>query len=153
MASDVVIRQLRQDDARAVRELDGLIVGPDRSATWDRYVERFFQVADLEAMILPPWGCHVAEGDSGLVGFIFAEWQSTGYGMPPGARVVAIAVHPEHRGRGVGRRLVEALAAECKNSGIEQIYSVLRADDERDIRFLQACGFDAARATVLGRAI
>ena len=149
----MVIRQLRQDDADAVRELDGLILGPDRSSTWDQYVERFLRVADLDALVLPPWGCHVAESEGRLIGFILAEWQTTGYGLPTGARIVAIAVHPEDRSLGVGRRLVEALATECANSGVEQIFSVLRADDERDIRFLEACGFDSARVRVLGRSV
>ena len=145
----MVIRQLRQNDADALHELDGQILGPDRSTTWDRYVERFLRVADLETMILPPWGCHVAELRGKFVGFILAEWQPTGYGLPPGARIVAIAVHPAHRNRGVGRSLLEALATECAQSGIDQIFSILRADDERDIRFLRACGFDAASTTVL----
>jgi len=148
---EIVIRQLRQDDADAVRELDERILGPDRSATWDQYVERFLRVVDLDAMILPPWGCHVAEVAGRLIGFILAEWQTTGFGLPPGARIVAVAVHPEHRSLGVGRRLVEALATECAKSGVEQIFSVLLADDERDIRFLEACGFDAGGVRVLSR--
>ena len=153
MRAEIVIRQLRQDDAEAVRELDGQILGPDRSTTWDEYVERFLRVADLEALILPPWGCHVAEVEGSVVGFILAEWQTTGYGLPPGARIVSVAVHPDYRSRGVGRKLVEGLARECAASGLGQIFSVLRADDERDIRFLEACGFDAAGVRVLGRSV
>ena len=146
-----MIRHLRQEDADAVSELDGQILGPDRSSTWDQYVERFLRVAELDALILPPWGCHVAESEGRLIGFILAEWQATGYGLPPGARIVAVAVHPEYRSLGVGRRLVEALATECANSGVEQIFSVLLADDERDIRFLEACGFDGGGVRVLRR--
>ncbi|MBM3957505.1 MAG: GNAT family N-acetyltransferase [Gemmatimonadetes bacterium] len=153
MPPEVLIRQLRQNDAGALRELDSRILGRDRSATWDRYVERFLRVADLETMILPPWGCHVAELHGDLIGFILAEWQPTGYGLPPGARIVAVAVHPAHRNRGIGRKLIEALAAECAQSGIDQVFSILRTEDERDIRFLQACGFDAASTTVLSRRI
>ena len=153
MGAEIVIRQLRQDDADAVRELDGQILGPDRSTTWDEYVERFLRVVDLEALILPPWGCHVAEVGGRLIGFILAEWQTTGHGLPPGAWIVAVAVHPDYRSRGVGRKLVEALARECAASGIGQLFSVLRADDERDIRFLEACGFDAARVRVLHRGV
>ena len=150
---EILVRQLRQDDAERVRQLDGQILGADRSATWDQYVERFLRVVDLEAMILPPWGCLVAEADGRLIGFILAEWQTTGYGMPPGAWIVAIAVHPDFRSRGVGRRLVEALVSECKNSGVDQVFSILRADDGRDIRFLERCGFDAASVRVLGRRV
>jgi len=149
----LVIRQLRHDDHDAVRELDGRILGPDRSTTWDQYVGRFLDVADLETMILPPWGCHVAELEGRLIGFVLAEWQPSGYGLPPGARIVALAVHPEHRRQNIGRTLVERLVEECRQSGIDQIFSILRADDERDIRFLQRCGFDSAPTRVLSRTV
>ena len=153
MEERIVIRRMRQDDAEAVRALDRRILGPDRSATWDRYVERFLAVSDLETLILPPWGCHIAELDGEMLGFILAERQSTGYGLPPGARVVAVAVHPDHRRSGIGLRLVEALAAECSEAGVERIFSVLLAEDERDARFLASCGFDAARVKVLTRRV
>lgn len=84
MSHDATIRRLRQDDADAVRELDRQILGPDRSRTWNQYVERFLAVSNLDSLILPPWGAHVAEVGQRVVGFIFAERQSRGYGLPPG---------------------------------------------------------------------
>ena len=153
MASDIVIRSMRQDDAGDIRELDRQILGPDRSATWDTYVERFLAVADLEALIMPPWGCHVAEADGRLVSFLLSERQSTGYGLPPGARIVAIAVHPEYRRRRIGQMLVEALAKDCADAGVDQIFSVLLAKDERDAEFLASCGFSDAHVRVLSRPV
>ena len=151
MRQEATIRRLRHDDADAVRELDRQILGPDRSTTWDQYVERFLAVSNLDSLILPPWGAHVAEADSRIVGFIFAERQSRGYGLPPGARIVAIAVHPDFRREGIARRLMERLCDECRAEGIEEVYSVLRAEDERDQAFLRSAGFDDATIRVFVR--
>ena len=100
-------------------------------------------------MSMPVWGSFVAEIDDNLVGFILAERQSVGYGLPPGARIVAIAVHPDQRQKGIGRLLLEALKDDSRSRGIRQIFSVLMAEDQRDIDFLASCGFDSAQVKVL----
>ena len=139
----------RESDADDVRKLDGLILGPDRSGTWDEYVGRFLASSKVSVMSMPTWGSFVAEEDGQLVGFILAERQSAGYGLPPGVRIVAIAVHPEHRRKGIGRLLVQALKNDSKARGIRQIFSALRVEDERDFDFLTSCGFDGANVRVL----
>ncbi len=150
---DLQIRQLRQSDSDAVRELDELILGADRSKTWATYMERFLAVSELDALPHPPWGCFVAEGNGEIVGFLLAERQSSGYGLPPGARVVALTVRPDMQRRGLGKRLIDALAGACRSEGIERIYSVLRAEDERDAAFLTSCEFETASVRVFSRKV
>ena len=70
--SEITIRRLSEDDADRVRELDGLILGPDRSGTWDEYVGRFLATSKVSIMSTPTWGSFVAEEDRELVGFILA---------------------------------------------------------------------------------
>lgn len=147
--SEVTIRRLADSDADEVRKLDGLILGPDRSGTWDEYVGRFLASSKVSVMSMPTWGSFVAEEEGQLVGFILAERQSAGYGLPPGVRIVAIAVHPEHRRKGIGRLLVQALKNDSKARGVRQIFSALRVEDERDFDFLTSCGFDGANVRVL----
>lgn len=148
-ASEITVRRLRREDADAVRELDSLILGRDRSSTWAEYVDRFLAFSKLGTLALPWSGSQVAEmEDAAVVGFLLAERQSSGYGMPPGVRVVAIAVHPEYRNHGIGRKLVEALKTDCRRQGIKNVYSVLHEQDERDAEFLQACGFKPAPVKV-----
>lgn len=144
----VTTRPLTSDDASAVRQLDQLILGADRSSSWDEYMDRFLAMSRLSYATRPWWGSQVAEVDGRVAGFILAERQSAGYGLPPGARIVAIAVHPEFRRMGVGGRLMEALKADCRRQGISQIYSLLEDEDRRDAEFLEACGFDAAKLKV-----
>ncbi|MDP6665843.1 MAG: GNAT family N-acetyltransferase [Dehalococcoidia bacterium] len=145
------IRQIRQDDATAVRALDASIQGDDRSMTWDTYVERLLSIIELDWLQYPPWGCFVAEDESGLVGFLLAERQTTAYGLPPGARIVAMAVEPSRRRQGIGKLLIEALETQAREEGIEQVYSVLLAEDERDSKFLESSGFNASDLKIYAR--
>lgn len=144
----MLIRPLSQSDSEAVRQLDKEILGPDRSATWDTYLDRFLAIVEMDALPYPPWGCFVAEEEGRLVGFLFAERQSTVYGLPPGARIVAIAVHPDFRHRDVGTGLVNSLIAQCENEGITQVFAALLAADRRDAQFLRSLGFDGAKVRV-----
>ena len=152
-ATAVTVRRLKRDDADAVRQLDGLILGEDRSATWAEYVERFLAFSKLGTHALPWSGSQVAEMKEGVVGFLLAERQSAGYGLPPGVRIVAIAVHPEFRKFGVGRKLIEALKEDSRRQGIKNIYSMVRDKDERDGSFLQACGFEQSPVKVFSTEI
>ena len=65
--------------------LDASIQGDDHSATWNTYVERLLSVIELDWIQYPPWGGFVAEDESGFVGFLLSERQTTAYGLPPGA--------------------------------------------------------------------
>ena len=144
----VTVRRLQREDADAVRELDAAILGRDRSATWAEYVDRFLAFSRLGTQGLPWSGSQVAEIKGGVVGFLLAERQSTGYGLPPGVRMVALAVHPDFRKIGVGRQLVEGLRADARRQNMKHIYSVLQDRDERDAEFLTSCGFSPAPVKV-----
>lgn len=147
----VTVRELVQGDAERVIQLDRLITGADRSATWDQYVGRLLSIIALDSFEYPPWGCFVAECGNEIIGFLMAERQTQAYGLPPGVRIVAIAVHPDYRRRGVGAQLVEALCDRARAEGIDDVFSVLPEEDERDSAFLERQGFKAAQFKVLTR--
>ena len=148
------IRELRQGDAQEVLKLDQRIRGADRSTTWDQYVERLLNIVALDSLEYAPWGCFVAtesEQDDRIVGFLMSERQASTYGLPPGVRIVAMAIDPEHRRQRIGARLVETIAAKAKSEGIDKIFSVLLAEDERDAAFLAHCGFKTAAFKVFSK--
>jgi len=147
------IRPIRQTDSEAVRSLDLRIQGDDRSATWDTYVERLLSIIELDWLQYPPWGCFVAEDESGMVGFLLSERQTTAYGLPPGARIVAMTVDPSKRRAGIGKQLVGALEDQARGEGIDQIYSVPLAEDDRDSLFLESAGFNASDLKIYSKRI
>jgi ribosomal protein S18 acetylase RimI-like enzyme len=58
-----------------------------------------------------------------------------------GAELLAIAVHPEARGRGVGRLLVEAFLAEVGRRGQPSAHVVVAADNDTAVALYQRAGF------------
>ena len=150
---DINIRPITQTDADAVRLLDSSIQGADRSATWDTYVERLLSIIELDWLQYPPWGCFVAEDETGLIGFLLAERQTTDYGLTPGARIFAMAVQPTKRRLGIGKLLVNALEWQAHGEGIKQIYSVLLAEDDRDSKFLESAGFNASDLKIYAKRV
>ena len=152
----IAIRELQQGDAETVLALDQEIRGPDRSTTWDQYVGRVLEIIALDSLEYAPWGCFVAvddDRDGETVGFLMSERQTASYGLPPGVRVVAMAVHPDYRRRGIGSLLISALTEKAKSEGVTNMFSVLLDEDERDASFLERNGFSGARFKVFTKEI
>jgi ribosomal protein S18 acetylase RimI-like enzyme len=143
------IRQLRQSDVEAVAGLDRRILGADRSSTWDQYLRRVLPLIDFDLLPYPPWGCFVAEDGREIVGFLLSERQTASYGLPEGARIVAVGVDPARRREGIGRQLLGALIEECGKQAISEVFGVLRGEDGRDAEFLRAAGFSDSAVRVL----
>lgn len=74
---------------------------------------------------------HVAEVDGRIVGVTGLRiiWSNL-------AEVYALAIAPDYRGKGVGKRLVEAMAVEAARLGIRRIFALTY---ERE--FFERCGF------------
>lgn len=62
-----------------------------------------------------------------------------------------MAVEPSKQRLGIGRQLVDALEAQAHSEGIEQIYSVLLAEDERDSTFVEKSGFSASELKIYAK--
>jgi ribosomal-protein-alanine N-acetyltransferase len=58
------------------------------------------------------------------------------------AHLVLLAVRPEHRRMGIGRRLVEWLVESARAAGIASLHLELRAGNEAARGFYRAMGFD-----------
>jgi ribosomal protein S18 acetylase RimI-like enzyme len=67
----------------------------------------------------------------------------------PDAELLAIAVAPAARGRGVGRELVDALTAEFQRRGVDGVRVVVGAENDAAIALYERAGFaKAARIEV-----
>ncbi len=53
-----------------------------------------------------------------------------------------LAVHPEHRNRGLGTRLVSALEEEFYNKGIEIIGVLIEGDNPESMKFFEKLGYE-----------
>lgn len=149
MYDEVLVRPLRHEDADAVRSLDGRILGPNRSITWTGYVDRFLRLSDVEALPEAPWGCFVAEIRGRVVGFLLSELRGGEYGLPRGAWIMAVAVDPKLRRKGVGRKLVDELVTQCRQRRVPDIYAALLPGDNEATQFLRGCSLDTSKSLAI----
>lgn len=65
-------------------------------------------------------------------------------GHPPLVYVDSIAVEPEHRGQGYGRRMMEHVSTVASESGIRYVKLHVRESNSRARDFYRALGFERA---------
>lgn len=80
----------------------------------------------------------VAEDEGLIVGFL------SGMAVVDEFRLHNIAVHPDFRGRGVGRGLIEAVESLCRQRDFQRILLEVRKDNEVARRLYLGLGFEAA---------
>lgn len=85
--------------------------------------------AELEAL-LP--GCFIAESSGELVGCAALEIYSAKL-----AELRSLAVAPDYRGQGVGKRLVEACIELARQKHVLEVMAITSAEE-----FFKSCGFD-----------
>ncbi len=56
-----------------------------------------------------------------------------------------VAVHPEHRGRGLGRSITHALCTQLRARGVEQVGLNVRADNTAAVSLYHSLGFEVVR--------
>jgi RimJ/RimL family protein N-acetyltransferase len=88
-------------------------------------------------------------GDAGLIAAVqdghvigTAQWRRSSY---PTRRVLAeldrVSVHPDHRGHGVGRQLVDTIATDAATHGVELLTLEVRGNNHTAIGLYEGCGF------------
>jgi GNAT superfamily N-acetyltransferase len=119
-----VVRRIRDTDVRTVVRLVHDLAEYERAADQCHLTDE-----QLHAALFGPQPAlfgHVAELDGEVVGFAlwflnFSTWRGT-----HGIYLEDLYVRPEHRGSGLGRALLRALAQECVRRGLGRLeWSVL----------------------------
>ena len=95
----------------------------------------------------------VAERDGEIVGYIMCRIESglSGFGFAPFSlskkgHIISIAVLPEHRGKGLGRALIEkALETMMKFYNAKSCYLEVRVSNEPAISLYKKVGFEVQR--------
>jgi ribosomal-protein-alanine N-acetyltransferase len=78
----------------------------------------------------------VHEDEAGVDGYVGL------FAVPPDGDVATIGVAPRSQGQGLGRRLLEALAAEAGRRGCTQLFLEVRVDNEPAIALYESSGFE-----------
>ena len=131
--AEVTIRKMAGDDLRHIVEIDRHITGKDRATSWPHTVNRYLE------MYYPPL-CQIAEAEGRVVGFVLGDVRGWEYGLPPGGWIDIMGVDPQFQRRGIGHKLLQAFAQECRGLNM-RTHIVVRRQDESVQLFIQAAGF------------
>jgi len=139
MAEDLEVRPARAADARAFLEFWNAIVAEERFVRTEvvrtsarEYRRRFRRRSDLETHLL------AFEGDR-LVGHVTVQREQHPVTHHVGS--LAIAVAADARGRGIGRRLMEAAIGWSTRAGIEKLVLSVYPHNEAAISLYRSFGF------------
>ncbi len=134
-ASDaVVIRAARRGDLDQVIAIDSMETGVDKRTYWLSVFRRYGDGDQPERHFL------VAETGGRVAGFVIGEVRDWEFGAPPCGWVFAIDVAPEFRLAGVGTRLLQALRAGFRRSGVRKLRTILARDNTLILSFFRSQG-------------
>lgn len=134
----VNIRRMTRSDIHEVLALDRIIRGLGRD------VIRYEDLASANPGT-PPDMSFVAEIDGNIVGFSINR--ST-YLMVPLTEVCiihAILIHPDYRGRGIGRKLIQALVNHCQTEGVGTVRALIPEDNKELQTIFERQSFQRSR--------
>lgn len=131
----IMVRAMREDDLRALTEIDRRITGRDRSAYFKRIVHEALFESDVRVSL-------VAERDGGVAGFIMARVDLGEFGrVEPVAVMDTIGVDPDYRDQGIGRALLSQLLINLATLRVEHIRTEIGWHDHTLLAYLDRCGF------------
>jgi ribosomal protein S18 acetylase RimI-like enzyme len=81
----------------------------------------------------------VADRGGEVVGFAHATWEESG----TDGYILRLYVHPDHRGEGLGRALLERARADLSDHGIERVNAMVLAANDPGNAFYERFGFRA----------
>jgi ribosomal protein S18 acetylase RimI-like enzyme len=143
----VRVRNLRPDDFDDVVAVDAKSVG--------RHREEYFRIQLAENLsatgVRVSLAAELAVGiDRAFAGFLLARVLYGEFGRTePAAVLDTFAVHPDFRGRGVGKALLGQLARNLRALGVGSIQTEVSWDDPELLTFFQHEGFRPASRIAL----
>jgi len=139
----VVVRRLRPDDLQRVIGVDAKIVGRERSQFFAAVLERNLRDTGVQVSL-------AAELDGLFAGYLLARaWYGEFGTMEPYAVLESFGVHPDWRGQGVGRALLEQLVTNLNGLGLRTLRTEVDWNDIDLITFFHRSGFQPARRLCL----
>jgi len=85
--------------------------------------------------------CFVALEDGHIVGFVFGQMVDYINNVPKVLWVESIAVHPNHRRKGIAYKLLKKAATEAKKKGAKAVQSTIMSDLAASVMLHKKLGF------------
>ena len=142
---NLVIRELRIEDAREVSRIYGSIVKDNREIDFERIFDEQHKGSGMTSF--------VAEVAGRVVGYLISYRLSGGFGIDRSAWIAIIGVDPKFMDQGIGKGLAEEAFRFYKEKGINNIYTTVEWDSTDMLQFFKTLGFDRSEFVNLRKVI
>jgi ribosomal protein S18 acetylase RimI-like enzyme len=131
----VNIREISLNDAQAIQNIRKAITAEDADVDSIKLVEHQVRKKQDKSSL-------VAEVNGRVAGYMISTTLYAGFGMKKSAWIMAIGVHPDYMGQGIGLALARKICEIYKDRGVENIYSSVRWDSTDVLSFFKKLGFE-----------
>ncbi len=135
MENIVNIREITLNDAKAIQNIRQAISADDADTDSVKLVEHQVRKKQGRSSL-------VAEVNGNVVGYMISTTLYAGFGMHKSAWIMAIGVHPDYMGQGIGLQLARQICDIYKEMGVNHIYSSVRWDSTDVLSFFKKLGFE-----------
>ena len=135
MENTVNIRGITENDAEAIQNIREAITADDADIDSEKLIEQQVRDDNGKASL-------VAEVNGSVAGYMISTTLYAGFGIKKSAWIMAIGVHPDYMGQGIGLALARKICEIYKNRGVEHIYSSVRWDSTDVLSFFKKLGFE-----------
>ncbi len=135
MKDTVNIRGITLNDSDAIQNIREAISEDDGDVNFVKIIEQQISSGAGESSL-------VAEIDGTVIGYMISTRLYAGFGIKKSAWIMAIGVHPDYMGQGIGLKLAIKICDIYKDKGIKHIYTSVRWDSTDVLSFFKKLGFE-----------
>jgi ribosomal protein S18 acetylase RimI-like enzyme len=129
-----IIREIRLEDAQAIENIRAAISPQDANVDFLKLVKQQASDGNGSASL-------VAELNGKVVGYMISTTLYAGFGIRKSAWIMAIGVHPDYMGQGIGLALANRVCDIYRDKEVESIYSSVMWDSIDVLSFFKKLGF------------
>ncbi len=131
----VNIREITLKDTEAIQNIRKAISEDDADVDFAKIIEQQISEGVDKSSLVAQIG-----GD--VVGYMVSTSLLAGFGIKKSAWIMAIGVHPDFMGQGIGLTLARKICEIYKDKGIKHIYSSVLWDSTDVLSFFKKLGFE-----------
>jgi len=131
----VNIREITLKDTEAIQNIRKAISEDDADVDFAKIIEQQISEGVDKSSLVAQIG-----GD--VVGYMVSTSLLAGFGIKKSAWIMAIGVHPDFMGQGIGLKLARKICEIYKDKGIKHIYSSVLWDSTDVLSFFKKLGFE-----------
>ncbi len=135
MAHTVNIREITLEDAKPIQLIRRAISEEDSSVDFEKFIAQQLSEGSCRSSL-------VAEINGRVVGYMISTVLYAGFGIKKSAWIMAIGVHPDFMGQGIGLELARKTCDIYREKGIKNLYSSVLWDSTDVLSFFKKLGFE-----------